>query len=94
MDVFFRIRNAIMGKQKGNEISSPLTKAFLSVREGGVLEIPIEMIPGKEKRTKQVYLGNLANYLGYRIKTKTYKNERGVVEFIFVKVVSKDRWRR
>lgn len=80
--------------KKGNPISSPITKALLNASEGGVLEIPITMIPGKQKRTKQVYLVNLANYLGYKIKTKTYKNENGVVDFMFVQVVSKDRWRK
>lgn len=83
-----------MGIRKGLPISSPITKAFLNVREGGVLEIPIGMIPGKQKRTKQVYLMNLGKYLGYKIRTKTYKNEKGVVAFIFVQIVSKDRWRR
>lgn len=83
-----------MGKRKGLPISSPITKAFLSVREGGVLEIPIDMIPGKEKRTKQQYLMNLSSYLGYKIKTKTYKSVKGTVDFVFVMVVSKDRWRK
>lgn len=83
-----------MGTRKGLPISSPITKAFLSVREGGVLEIPIDMIPGKQKRTKQVYLMNLGKYLGYKIKTKTYKSPKGTIDFIFVMVVSKDRWRK